>query len=109
MLIFTKERLMSKSFWFPVFQRLILIRYHLQVSVSPEGKALVSRVERTGSRLERYLHNSEQSAPLENELIYLDDSPDYCKEDKINDIQSPRGRECSDKCETSVFLMLHPT
>ncbi|CAG9535675.1 unnamed protein product [Cercopithifilaria johnstoni] len=69
-----------------------------KVSVSSEGKTLVPRMERIGSRSGRYLHKSEQTSILDNELVYLDDSLDYCKEDKLNDIRSPQGRECFDKC-----------
>lgn len=61
-------------------------------------------MEKAGSRSGRYLHKSGQALFLENELVYLDESLDYCKEDMINDIRSPEGRECFEKCEKFVFL-----
>ncbi|VDN00999.1 unnamed protein product [Thelazia callipaeda] len=71
-----------------------------KVTVSLKSKSLVSRMERIGTRAERYLHEFGKTLPLENELVYLDDSLDYCKEDKLNDVRGPQGRECFGKCET---------
>lgn len=62
-------------------------------------------MEKIGSRSGRYLHKSGQISILDNELVYLDDSLDYCKEDKLNDIQGPQGRECFDNCNMFVFIM----
>lgn len=68
-----------------------------QVSAAPEGKSLVLRVEKTG-RIGRYLREPRRAA-ARNELVFLDESPDYCKEDLANDVLGPRGRECGLKCD----------
>ncbi|VDD87274.1 unnamed protein product [Enterobius vermicularis] len=68
-----------------------------KVSAAPEGKSLVLRVEKTG-RIGRYLREPRRAA-ARNELVFLDESPDYCKEDLANDVLGPRGRECGLKCD----------
>ncbi|VDK17959.1 unnamed protein product [Anisakis simplex] len=69
-----------------------------QVTVAPEGKSLVLRVEKNVGRTGRYLRKRRSAA--RTELVYLDESPDYCKEDPTNEVFSPRGRECGSKCHT---------
>ncbi|VDM43251.1 unnamed protein product [Toxocara canis] len=70
-----------------------------QVNVAPEGKSLVLRVEKNTVRTGRYLRKLRRSA-ARTELVYLDESPDYCKEDFANEVLGPRGRECGSKCDT---------
>lgn len=68
------------------------------MNVAPEGKTLVLRIEKNTARSGRYLRKSRRSA-ARTELVYLDESPDYCKEDSTNEVLGPRGRECGLNCD----------
>uniref|UniRef100_A0A0N5B007 Protein Wnt n=1 Tax=Syphacia muris TaxID=451379 RepID=A0A0N5B007_9BILA len=67
-----------------------------KVTVAAEGKSLVLRVEKTG-RVGRYLREPRRLA-AKNELVFLDESPDYCTENLENDVLGPKGRECGSNC-----------
>uniref|UniRef100_A0AC34GSC3 Protein Wnt n=1 Tax=Panagrolaimus sp. ES5 TaxID=591445 RepID=A0AC34GSC3_9BILA len=77
-----------------------------QVTLKPQTSDLMVRIDEyetvTGQRAERYLDNRVTQEPrmkraARNDLVFLEESPDYCEPDSNKDIMGPKGRECRDE------------
>lgn len=75
-----------------------------QVTIKPESTDLMVRINEyetlSGARAERFLDNKitepRMRRAARNDLVFLEESPDYCQTDALKDIHEPKGRECRD-------------
>ncbi|CAD5227783.1 unnamed protein product [Bursaphelenchus xylophilus] len=106
------------------FAKNLKIKYERaqQVTVTPDSNELIVRTPPAVSRTERYIaqpaHPYKVNAPTNQlpqyeyqlstmpanraDLVFLEDSPDYCEIDPKNEIGGTRGRECANdkECDT---------
>ena len=75
-----------------------------QVTLRPKSTDLVVRLDEyetvSGPRAERFLESKvlepRMRRAARNDLVFLEESPDYCEPDFSKDIVGPKGRECRD-------------
>lgn len=71
----------------------------MQIKAVTDGDSLILKTERRSTgRTGRFLEYS-RKLPNKNELVFLDDSPDYCIVDESKGVRGTQNRECGQKCE----------